>query len=226
MYLAGSVYTQSGIGDQSPLLLRHDPAGRLLWAKRYLEKQAPGPYSRPPGVAQRVAVGPGGNAAIAGLLGGDALQVFGVDASSGKDLWSVVYPGSTHDDLNGVGFDGSGNLLVLARLSSQPEQIPPFVHGLLVRYAPNGAPSWTVIDDSIASAVPGAFAVDASGSSTVTSGWLTIGFDASGQQVWTAEYERGHLGLGTSRALALTSTGDVIVAGDVNGDVHVVSYRP
>ena len=56
--------------------------------------------------------------------------------------------------------------------------------------------------------------------------WLITHYDATGQVVWTAEYDHtGRVPNAFAADLALTSTGDVIVAGQFSVDVHVVSYR-
>lgn len=231
VYLAGELNAQSGA--QSPLLLCYDPDGRRRWAKRYQER--PGTY----GFTQKVAVGPDGNVALAGFLSTGAvdIQVIKVDAFSGKDLWSAVYEAPTYDQVIDLAIDGSGNVFVSGHMETEPPIVRQ-VSACLIRYAPDGVPSWTVTDDRI-DTLPGALAVDASGSAYVASTrnvpigylstrhWLTTRYDAAGQQVWTAEYDGNPGGLvdGSANDLALTSAGDVIVVGTVNGDIHVVSYR-
>ena len=230
VYLAGRLRAQSNA--ESALLLRYDPDGRLRWAKQYQGK----PYL---GYAQKVAVGPDGSVALAGWLSsGDVdIQVIKVDASNGRKLWSAVYEAATYDQLSDLAIDGSGNIFV----SGHMETMPPIgvnVGACLIRYAPNGVLSWLVVDDRI-DRLPGALAVDASGSSYVTAThvvpfgssfkqhWLTTRYDATGQLVWTAEYDGnpGGPASGFADDLALTPAGDLIVVGNVNYDMHVVSYR-
>jgi hypothetical protein len=217
VYLAGEAMTKWG--DQSSLLLRYDADGRRRWVKRY--------SSRPNfAYAERVAVGPDGNVVLAGWFAQN-IHVTMVDGAHGNALWSSAYGDPADDDhVLDLATDGFGNVLV----SGWRE---PIVVGsassFLLRYAPDGTLSWVVSDDRID--VPGALAVDSSGSTYVagigrfgfrlTRRWVTTRYDAMGQLVWTADYDVRP----GPEDLALTPAGDVIVSGVVNGDVHVLSYR-
>lgn len=217
VYLAGELETQfGGLGHESPLLVRYTPGGRRLWAKHY---RKPGTI----GLAEKAVVGPDGNVMLAGSFLGDNFQVIKVDAASGKDLWTAVYAEPTYDQLIDVAVDGSGNIFVSAHVESQPEQFPVFSHGILLRYTPDGALSWSVVDNRMS----GLLAVDASGSAYAAAAWLTTGYGATGQLLWAAVYDSGP-GLFSQgfKDLLITPAGDLILAGTGGqADIHVVSYH-
>ena len=230
--VSGAVYLAGDLNGSVPLLLRYEADGRRRWARRY-QSHAVQAY------AERVAVGPDG-VVLAGFYAGRGvgIQVIKVDAASGRSLWSAVYgEATTYEQLIDVAIDGSGNVLVAGAAETEPP-IVRFLGLFLLRYAPDGTLSWAVTDDRIG-AFHGALAVDPSGSPYVTGTrqvrvdnfftqhWLTSRYDTTGQLVWTIEYDGNPGGLtgGISQDLALTSAGDVIVIGDVTGDVHAVSYR-
>jgi putative pyrroloquinoline-quinone binding quinoprotein len=221
VYLAGELETQfGGLGRESPLLVRYAPDGRRLWAKHY---RKPGTIA----LAQKAVVGPDGNVVLAGQYLGDNFQVIKVDGASGKDLWTALYSEPTYDQFIDVAVDGSGNVFVSGHVESQPEQLPIFSHAVLLRYTADGALSWSVVDDRIGDLL-GLLAVDASGSAYAAASWLTTGYDATGQRIWTAAYDSGP-GIsppGPNKGLVITPAGDMILAGTGGlGDIHVVSYR-
>jgi len=217
VYLAGELEQPwGGLGRESPLLVRYTPDGRRLWAKHYRQ---PGTI----GLAEKAVVGPDGNVVLAGSFLGDNFQVIKVDAASGKDLWTALYAEPTYDQLIDVAVDGSGNIFVSGQVESQPEQFPVFSHGILLRYTPDGALSWSVVDNRMS----GLLAADASGSVYAAASWLTTGYDATGQLIWAAVYEggRGLLSQGF-QDLLITPAGDLILAGTGGpADIHVVSYH-
>jgi hypothetical protein len=232
VYLAGYLSGRGG----GPLLVRYDADGRRRWAKKYPSRVF---Y----GQAERVAVGPDGNVVLAGLFssGNVDIQVIKADGANGRELWSAVYGDAGKEErVADLAIDGSGNVLISGHASTPPP-IYTSVGAVLLRYTPDGALSWTVLDDRIDAGL-GGLAVDSSGSSCVAGTrhvplgpygypfaqhWLTTRYDATGRMVWTAEYDANPGGQvnGFSNDLALSSSGNVIVTGDLDGDVHVLSYR-
>jgi hypothetical protein len=137
-------------------------------------------------------------------------QVIKVDAASGKDLWTALYAEATYDQFIDVAVDGSGNIFVSGHVESQPEQFPVFSHGILLRYTPDGALSWSVVDNRMSRLL----AVDASGSAYAAAAWRTTGYNATCQPIWAAVYDSGP-GLFSQgfKDLLITPAGDLILAG-------------
>jgi len=201
IYLAGELDKNfGGLGRQSPWLVRYDPDGRRVWEKHYRQ---PGAIA----FAQKAVVGPDGNVVLAvdspGYMG---FQVLKVDAASGKELWTAEHGEPAYNIDSDVGVDGSGNVFFISS-------------GVLLRYTPDGALSWSVVGN-----IGGRLAVDASGSAYILWGWRTFGYDATGREIWRTVYDAGPPLSTLNNALVITPAGDMILAGG-EGDIHVLSYR-
>jgi len=230
IYIAGSASGQNA----GPLLLRYDPSGRRRWAKKF-----PTLGGRNGAGARKVRVGPDGHVVMAsvvapGGIGSIDIQVTKVDATSGKALWSTLYGDPVAEDyVFDLAIDSLANVTIFAR------RLAGFGtgHPLVVRYTPNGQLSWDVVDPQTDGAFL-AFALDAAGAAYVSGPhrvpfgmfvtylWRTTRYDGAGQPIWAVEYDGSPTipTNGTPHSLAVASGGDVIVTGEVNGDIHVVSY--
>ena len=150
--------------------------------------------------------------------------------TDGNQLWVALYNGpGVYDDLGrALALDGSGNLYVVG------DSAAPGHRALtIVKYSPDGDQLWEARYDggfvgstgtSVAIAKP--VAVDSDGSVYVTGSilsataydYLTIKYDAQGNQVWSIQFSGPGNGQDWAGALALDIYGNVYVTGGSVGE--------
>ncbi len=157
--------------------------------------------------------------------------------SSGDSLWVARYnnPAGFDDHAYAIGVDASGNVYVTGYSTSVGWDCTT------VKYDSSGVEQWvqtyTTNDQDYAIAI----AIDASGNSFVagssgdpyfaTWDYITIKYDSSGVEQWAERYNGPVDGHDEARAIALDSSGNVIVAGGSagsgsNSDYTTIKYNP
>ena len=223
---AGNVYvTGSVLGAQSDydyVTIKYDSAGQEHWVVSY---NGPGNGSDS---AKAVAVDKIGNVYVTGT---SHTSVDDIDYatvkynSAGQEQGVSRYngPGDSDDDAFAIAIDSSGNVYVTGG-STGGAVSPDFA---TVKYDSAGQEQWVARHDGFGDYdYATAIAVDDSGNVLVTGDsiganglfdYLTIKYDATGQEQWTGRYEGTGNGDNFAVALGVDSSGNVYVTGQSPG---------
>lgn len=139
----------------------------------------------------------------------------------GELQWVRYYTrsGDSDEQRAEMTLDSSGNILIAAAsVDTSGENI------LVVKYSPLGALEWAVVYDGISSSYdsPRAIAVDHNDNVIVAGtswnnaeefNYCAVKYSPSGQQLWSAEYNRAHITRDFASGLAVDSHGDIYVTG-------------
>ncbi len=229
---SGNVYVTGyslGIGKSDYATVKYDAGGNELWVKHY--DSGSGSNDR----AYAVAVDGSGNVYVTGesefsTTGYDYLTVK-YDAN-GNELWVKRFDsGSGSNDYGfALAFDGSGNVYVTGTSYSSPTGYDY----LTVKYDANGNEVWVKRFDSGTGGddYSQALRVDGNGNVYVTgssfgsntgSDYVTVKYDAAGNQLWVQRYIDGN-----AISLELDGSGNVYVTGNSysisNGDITGTDY--
>jgi len=138
--------------------------------------------------------------------------------------WAATYggPSSNRDGPGAVATDQAGNVYVAGGIA-----VSGWIFDLiLIKYDNSGAQKWvSTYDYDGGSDSAGAMAIDSWGNIYVTgssgnglySDYLTIKYDSSGNQLWTARYSRSSNSYSGASAIAVDSQGNAFVTGNSNG---------
>lgn len=196
--------------------IKYDSSGNELWVRRY---NGPGNGND---FASNIAIDSSGNVYVTGVSPGnetaDDYATIKYD-SAGTQIWVRRYngPGNDDDEAHALAVDNSGNVYVTGEsYSSTGDQ-----DYATIKYHPDGDTAWVrrykgPEDDDMAYALvidtwDNVYITGESYSGDVTvKDYVTIKYDADGNELWTKRYDRqGH------------SEGASSIAVDVSGNVYV-----
>lgn len=192
--------------------VKYSPAGNQLWVARYGR-----------GVGRALSVDTAGNVYVTG----DSDSNYGTLKYDigGNLLWAAQYDNGSNDVAYAIGVDASGNVYVTGDSCTTACSNTDYA---TVKYDPNGNPLWVARYDGGHNDFAAALALDHSGNVYVTgdsyrnlvcdeggcdylSDYVTVKYDANGNQLWLAGYDRG--GYDFARSVAVDTVGNVYVTG-------------
>jgi hypothetical protein len=232
VYVTGATYGYDGVPHYATLM--YDANGNAIWAARYI-----GPGN---GLDTAAAIGadPAGNVYVTGSSTGDVASLdyatIKYDAA-GNQLWVARYdgPASGDDVAVALAVSGAGNVYVTGSSSGTDTG----VDYATIRYDSAGKPLWVARYDGPAHSSDWATAMALSPDESVyvtgaslgvgtSFDYATVGYDASGNQMWVARYDGPAGGADRATSIALDSFGRVTVTGsrDGGGTGATIQYSP
>ncbi|HWH70098.1 MAG TPA: SBBP repeat-containing protein, partial [Candidatus Sulfotelmatobacter sp.] len=222
--------------------IKYDANGQQLWVAHCPEMGQS--YLDP----QPLAVDALGNIYVAGQsLGEHGISDYAIAKydTNGVLLWLARYqgPANAQDTLTSIKVDSAGNVYVTG--TSVIDCNPPgtdylicYKRGLVtVKFNPQGSQLWATRYQVPAEGTGAAAALSLDSSNNVyitgsidepdgTSDYLTLKYNANGDQVWMATYNGPGNGFDTAAALAVDGNGHVYVTGSSSGDFATLKYIP
>src|SRR5262245_31977880 len=239
--VTGYSITNAANGDYGDYAtIAYSNSGVPLWTNRY---NGPGNAGD---VANAIAVDPDGNVFVTGFSRSSRDQFTDDYAAvaysrTGDLLWINRYnrPGNSSDIAYAIALDSDGNVFVTGSSLSNATN----ADYTTIKYSNSGVPLWTNRYDGPGSGsdLASAIAVDSSGKVFVTGfsakypriadfGYVTIGYSNSGVPLWTNRYDGPTNGTDEATAIAVDSSGNVIVTGATapsnNGYVTIAYSNP
>ncbi len=232
---AGNVYvtgSSQGLGTGSDFAtVKYDAAGSVLWVARYS-----GPYEGADEAAA-IVVDPSGAIYVTGRSQMDSVR--GLDIltvkydSQGNLLWTALYDGANRerydvlDTAAAMALDAGGSLYVTGSSEGEVVGLSPPVSTsdfVTLKYDPQGDLLWSArysapglsFDESYSLAVNAAEEVYVAGRSVLPStgsDFVTVKYDAEGQQIWAARHGEANALFDNPAALVLDAAGNVYVLG-------------
>jgi hypothetical protein len=171
-----------------------------------------------------------GNVYVTGNSGGSTNTDYATVAysSAGVPLWTNFYRGPhRYDEAVAVAADGSGNVFVTG--SSESGSSWDYA---TIKYSATGVPLWTNRYDSTGNDYVHAVAVDSSGNVFVTGGaesfnnggYVTVKYSGAGVPLWTNSYDLRGIYADKALAVAVDSSGNVIVTGTSESNTSYYDY--
>jgi uncharacterized delta-60 repeat protein len=217
----GNVYvtglSHSPRTSEDYLTVKYDANGNLLWVRRY-----DGPFSSSD-VARALAVDGQGHVYVTGRSM-DRLTSFDYATvkydTNGNLLWAVRYDGprSSWDEAIALTVDSQGRVYVTGRSVGSGTSDDYAT----VKYDANGNLLWAARYGGNGYDAPVGLALDSQGNVYVAGSsyspdtyydYATVKYDANGNQLWTAHYDRPGLSYDAAVALALDRLGNLYVTG-------------
>lgn len=219
---SGNVYV-TGTSGTGYATIKYDSAGQQQWVARYDSQNGSGE-------ATALAIDTSGNIYVTGWSSGpDGSSDYATVKydSDGQQQWVVGYSGPATvggDYAAAIAIDNSGNIYI----TGESEGSGTGGDYATVKYNSDGQQQWAARYDGPVHQFDGAFAiaVDNVGNVYITgdsfgSGgnydYVTIKYDASGQQQWVARYNGPANGLDFAIALAVDASGNTYVTGSSEG---------
>lgn len=237
IYVAGyTTKSNSAYSRKDYLTIKYNASGVQQWAATY-----DGPAHQDD-AAVGLGIDASGNIYVTGtsFAGRDKLQANDYLTikynPAGDSLWTARYDGpvSRSDYATAIAVDNSGNVYVTGYSRGSD------LDYATLKYNTNGVQQWVARYDGPAHSgdLSFAVAVDNSGNVYVTGtdqkiiyngDFLTIKYNSSGVQQWTARYDGAAHDNDGANALALDASGNVYVTGGINGsspsfDITTVKY--
>lgn len=215
VYVTGQSSGSTTLDDY--LTVKYDANGNLLWIRRY-----DGPSSSWD-VATALAVDGQGHVYVTGRSMG---QVTSFDYATvkydtnGNQLWAVRYDGprNSRDEAVALAVDGQGNVYVTG-WSTEQGTLSDYA---TVKYDATGNLLWVAHYGGNGYDTPAGLALDSQGNVYVAGyfyspdtyyDYATVKYDANGNQLWAARYDRPGLSYDAAVALALDHLGNLYVTG-------------
>jgi len=219
--------------------VKYSSSGVQLWARRFN-----GPYNWHD-FAHALAVDGNGNVVVTGDSTANDLAYNSDYATvkysgAGVPIWTNRFKGLTNGDdhASSVSIDISGNIFVTGYSSRAPAGYSRIYEYATIKYSSAGVPIWTNRYSSSASShsYATAMALDNNGNVIVTgysfSGipgdssdeYVTIKYSSAGVPLWTNRYTGPTNDFSLASALAVDSSGNVLVAGAANGVAGGLDY--
>jgi hypothetical protein len=232
VYVTGSSYGENELPDYATI--KYSSSGEKLWAKRY---NGPGDNWDS---ATELVLDAAGNVYVTGhSYGPDGFDYVTIKYSpAGAQEWVATYDGPVHSEdwPNALAVDAAGNVYVTGWSGGDST----FFDYATVKYNASGTQEWAVRYNGPGNTKDRAWGlgVDHSGNVYVTgdsgegsqnlSDYVTVKYDASGAQQWTARYSNSY---DYATDLAVDPAGNVSVTGYSFGsgtyyDYATVSYSP
>ncbi len=227
---SGNVYITGdspGAGtDIDYATIKYDAEGNQIWLRRYN-----GPGNRVDR-ASEIALNAAGNVYVTGTsfvgsVTGSDYATIKYDAE-GNEVWVAHYsgPNSALDTASSLAVDATGNVYVTGGTERLRGEIIRYDYAT-VKYDANGNQLWVARYGEPSFALANAIALDGSGNVYVTGGsgasfgisadFVTVKYDAQGDQLWAARYNGPGNNIDTARALAVDALGNVYVTGESAG---------
>ena len=230
VFVTGPSYEATGtLSDYATI--KYSSAGVPLWTNRY---NGPGAYDDR---ATVIAVDSNGNAFVTGysFQGSSSASDFATIAYSGagEALWTNRFDGRGNeaDGASAIAVDSSGNVFVTG-YSFGSGTSDDFA---TIKYSGAGVPLWTNLYNGPGNGADAAnaIAVDSSGKVFVTgysigadgfAHYATIAYSGAGAPLWTNRFHRPGSGDDAATAIAVSSSGNVVVTG-LSGSTNAYPYR-
>jgi 3-isopropylmalate dehydratase small subunit len=228
---SGNVIAAGGTSDY--VTIAYSSAGVPLWTNVY---NGPGNFTDS---ARALAIDSSGNVLVTGFSFGTGTSFDYATikySNAGVPLWTNRYNGPGSDQASAVALDGSGNVFVTGNsfgFGSSRDY-------LTIAYSSAGVPLWTNRYNGPGNSndLAWALAVDGSGNVVVTGesigsdssvDYATIKYSNAGVPLWTNRYNGPGNGTDSGRAIAIDSSGNVIVTGwsvgnDGSNDYATIKY--
>lgn len=211
--------------------IKYSGGGVPLWTNRYN-----GPHNHDD-LCVAMALDTNGNVFVTGRsiskIGNDIDYDYATIKYSGAGvpLWTNRFNGPDNgaDSASDIALDTSGNVFVTGRSAGIGSFWPDYV---TIKYSNAGLPMWTnryngphSIDEAKAVAVDingNVFVTGESLGSGSSSDFATIKYSGAGVPLWTNRYDGGSSD--TANAIALDSSGNVLITGDSSGSGSLLDY--
>ncbi len=230
IYVTGASRSVTGFDDFATV--KYNSNGVQQWAARY---NGPGNNTDK---ALKVVVDNSGNVYVTGWSNGSGSLIDYATIkynSAGEEQWVARYngPGNDWDKPAGIVVDNSGNVYVTG-YSNSSNAIGSEDY-LTIKYNSNGVEQWEARHNGPAnySDVATSIAIDEAGSIYVTGScystttlndYVTIKYNSSGSQVWSAVYDGPASGSDMPKMVALDNSGNVFVTGYSTGNGTSIDY--
>ena len=203
--------------DEDILVVKQDPAGVVLWSRRY---NGPGHRNDR---SNALTIDNLGNVYVAGTVSGLGANLDFVTLkfdTNGAQLWAKIYEGvgDKNDAPNAIVLDANANVIV-AGYSTLLNGATVFA---TIKYDPDGQQEWAAIGNSYSSSYGVAYAigVDDVGSVYVTGeqdfDFSTVKLDSNGDLQWARKYDGPSPGFDFALDIVVASDGVSYITGLTN----------